>query len=759
MPPASTKRRRSERAGVPTAPAILLSTKLHPPASRRELVPRSLLVERLGEVRGHKLTLVAAPAGWGKTTLLAAWNRTEDGQRPFAWLSLDAADNDPVRFWSYVVEALRTVEPGVATTALRLLRAPGTELVATVMPALVGDLQALSRDVVLVMDDYHAIENREIHGSVSFLLEHLPSSLHLVLATRSDPPLPLARLRVRGELAEMRAEELRFDDAECELFLNGVLGLGLDAGDVERLRERTEGWAAGLYLAALSLRGRPDAHEFIEAFAGNDRHVVDYLVSEVLDREAPGVREFLLRTSILDRISGPLCDSVVEGEGSGETLAQLERSNLFLVPLDRTRDWYRYHHLFAELLRHELRQKEPQLVPVLHRRASAWYREHGLVPEAIQHALAGGELVAASDLIALHWNDFANQGQLETVAGWLDALPDDVVAGDARLCIARAGLCLLLGRRDRVERWLDAAEAAPIPRPIRFGAASIEAEASIYRAVNRFMTGDVSGALEPARRAVELERADPSPWQAMAWSALGRTLFWQRRHGEARAALDEAARRSDPASNNWSVVGALGYLACIGVEQHDAEAARSLSERALRLAEEHGLQEHWVATMALVARGNVLVGAGELEAAEDTVTRAVERSRRGATRVELVYALVALAEVRQLRGDEAGAASLLREARDSAAELPDAEHLQDLVRRGERRVGLARRERDTRDELSPRELAVLRLLPGERSLREIGSALYLSHNTVKTHTRAIYRKLDASTRAEAVTRARELGLL
>jgi LuxR family maltose regulon positive regulatory protein len=759
MHPASTERRRRERTGAPSQPVSLLATKLHPPSSRRTLVPRRLLVERLAQAGGQKLTLVAAPAGWGKTTLLAAWKQAEDDARPFAWLSLDRADNDPVQFWSYVLGALVTVEPDLATTSLELLRAPGTSLVGTVMPALVGDLAALSRDVTLVLDDYHAIENAEIHESLAFLLDHFPASLHLVVATRSDPPLPLARLRVRGELAEIRADELRFGDEESELFLNGVLGLGLDGADVTRLRERTEGWAAGLYLAALSLRGRDDAHDFIEAFAGNDRHIVDYLVTEVLDRETPPVRDFLLRTSVLERLSAALCDAVLRSEGARATLVRLERSNLFLVPLDTTREWYRYHHLFAELLRHELRQTEPALVPELHRRASAWYREHGFVAEAIHHAISGDDLDAAGDLIALHWNDFANQGQLETVGSWLDALPDEIVLGDARLCIARAGISLLLGQRDQVEGWLDVAERAPSPRPVRFGAASIEAEAAIYRAVNRLMTGNVSGALEPAHRAVELERADPSPWQAMAWSALGRTLFWCGHHADSRAALEEAARRSDPASNNWSVVGALGYLACIGVEHHDLDAAREVSDGALRLAEEHGLREHWVATMALVARGKVLEGAGMLEAAEEVVSKAVELSRRGATRVELIYALVALAEVRGSRGDRAGAAALLREARASAEASPDAEALHGLVRRGARRVGLAHREREARDELSPRELAVLRLLPGERSLREIGSALYLSYNTVKTHTRAIYRKLDASTREEAVTRARDLGLL
>jgi ATP/maltotriose-dependent transcriptional regulator MalT len=761
MEPASTKRREPQRARASSraGPGLLLVTKLHAPASSRDLVPRRILLERLAAERTHKLTLVAAPAGWGKTTLLAAWKRSEERKRPFAWLSLDREDNDPVRFWRYVVEALLTAEPDIGTTALRLLRAPGTGLLETVMPALISDADTLSREVVLVLDDYHVIESAEIHESVEFLLEHLPRFLRLVLATRSDPPLPLARLRVRGELVELRADELRFGEEECDLFLNGLLGLGLDGSDIARLRERTEGWAAGLYLAALSLRGRIDAHEFIAAFAGNDRHVVDYLVTEVLDREPADVRTFLLRTSILDRVSGPLCDSVLETEGSRERLVQLERSNLFLVPLDTTRDWYRYHHLFAELLRHELRQKEFALVRTLHRRASAWYRQHGFASDAIHHALAADDLSAASDLIALHWNDFVNQGQLETVAGWLDTLSDDVVARDARLCIARAGICLLLGRRDRVERWLDAAEGAPVPRPVRFGAASIEAEAEIYRAVNRFMTGDVSGALAPATRAVELERADPSPWQAMAWAALGRTLFWHRKHDEARAALEEAARRSDPASNNWSVFGALGYLACIRVEQQDFEAARSLCDRALGLAEEHGLQEHWVAAMALVARGKVREQSGDLDAAEDAIARAVELSRRGATRVELIYALVALAEAQQLRGDRTATASLLREARHYAADSPDAEALHDLVRRGERRLGLARRRHDVPEELSPRELAVLRLLPGERSLREIGASLYLSYNTVKTHTRAIYRKLDASTRGEAVTRARELGLL
>ena len=366
----------------------LLETKLHIPRWRRSLVARPRLSERLRRGAESALTLVSAPAGFGKTTLLAEWLAVAaaDG-RSVAWLSLDQRDNDPALFWTYLVAALNTGVPAVGAGGLLLLQRPQPPNEAGLV-ALLNDLDAISNDVVLVLDDYHVIDARDVQDGMAFLLEHLPPQIHLVIASRTDPALPLARLRGRGELAEIRAADLRFTPGEAAAYLNGVMGLALTAADVAALEGRTEGWIAALQLAALSMQGREDVTAFIDGFAGDDRYIVDFLAEEVLQRQPEHVQHFLLQTSILDRLSGPLCDAVTGQDGGKAKLAALERGNLFLVPLDDRRRWYRYHQLFADVLHARLRDEQPDDVPDLHRRASGWYEQNGEPSEAIRHALA-----------------------------------------------------------------------------------------------------------------------------------------------------------------------------------------------------------------------------------------------------------------------------------------------------------------------------------------------------------------------------------
>jgi anti-sigma regulatory factor (Ser/Thr protein kinase) len=363
----------------------LMWAKLVPPALRAGLISRAGLQSLLQAGLQAKLCLVGAPAGSGKTTLLAQWCAAA-GEGRVAWVSLDEGDNDPTRFWIYVVEALRTVEPGVGTAALQTLQRQSVDLDRVALPSLLNDLNAIGSPLVLVLDDYNLVTDGACHQTLGVFLEHLPAGVHVVLATRVGPPLQLARMRARGELAELRVADLQFTDEEVSELLNEAMGLALGPDDVERLAERTEGWAAGLVLAGLSLRGRSDPSAFVAAFHGDQRHVADYLGAEVLARQPTQIREFLLRTSVLERLSGPLCDAVLETEGSAGILRELERSNVFLVPLDDHRQWYRCHHLFAELLRLELGQQEAASVPVLHRRAAAWHRQAGNIDEAIHHA-------------------------------------------------------------------------------------------------------------------------------------------------------------------------------------------------------------------------------------------------------------------------------------------------------------------------------------------------------------------------------------
>ncbi|HJT55028.1 MAG TPA: LuxR C-terminal-related transcriptional regulator [Ktedonobacteraceae bacterium] len=414
----------SARLGVPHDP--LLATKLHWPRPRSRLVSRFHLVERLQQGMQYALTLVSAPAGFGKTTLLAQW-LTESGT-PAAWLSLEPEDNDPVRFFTYVIAALQTVDAQVGTTALELLHSPQPLPPETVVALLTNDLlHSTVGDFALVLDDYHVITADLLHHALNTLVEQLPSQLHLILATRTDPPLPLARLRARGLLTEVRAADLRFSSAETSLFLHTSMGLDLSAGDIVALERRTEGWIAGIQLAALSLQGRADVSTFLAAFTGSHRFVLDYLSEEVLTRQPAVVQSFLLHTSILERLSGPLCEAVTGEPGGQAMLEALERANLFVVALDDERRWYRYHHLFAEVLRSRLQQTEYALVPELHRRASAWYEEHGFVPEAVQHALASSDFEHAASVIEQRGRQIILQGQIQTMLTWLGALPDAVV--------------------------------------------------------------------------------------------------------------------------------------------------------------------------------------------------------------------------------------------------------------------------------------------------------------------------------------------
>jgi len=394
------------------AQAPLLSTKLHAP-DPRDRIGREALVARLSDAPGARLALIRAPAGWGKSTLLSQWRSEEQGRRGFAWVTLDSSDSDPIRFWAYALEALRTVAPELGSRSLALLRAPGVDLVGEMLPFLIGELEAFGRPLVLALDDYHQLEGDAVHAGMRRLLDYLPDHVCVAIGTRAEPPLQVSRLRARGQLVEVDAEELRFSRTEARVLLNQLLGLELADEDVAALHQRAEGWPAAVYLAGLSLRNRADRHEFIVRFAGDDRHIVDYLGEEVLAELDPETRELLLRTSILERVNGPLCDSIADSTGSARKLETLARSNLFVVPLDDRRDWYRYHYLFRACLNAELRLESAELIPELHRRASRWFQRTGEVTEAINHAIAGEDFPTASELLAAHWNEVVSAGGCE----------------------------------------------------------------------------------------------------------------------------------------------------------------------------------------------------------------------------------------------------------------------------------------------------------------------------------------------------------
>lgn len=743
--------------------AVLAATKLHIPEVRAELLVRAGLVDALVAGATRKLTLAEAPAGYGKTTLLAEWCSCPAERRDFAWLSLDDGDSDPARFWTGVIDALRGVEPGLAPSAREALGARNIDLIEVALPLLLNELIQTGREIVLVLDDYQVVRDDEVHRSVAFMLDHLPAHLHLAIATRSDPPLPLARLRASGEMIEIRAHDLRFSDEEAAEMLRRTVGLDLDDSAVRRLAERTEGWPAGLYLAGLSLRGRDDVAEFIELFAGDDRHILDYLSGEVLGDQSDDLKDFLLRTSILERLSGPLCDSVAETEDSGRLLELIERQNLFLIPVDTTRTWYRYHRLFAELLRHELRATDPAVIRGLHRRASEWYRAEGSIPDAIHHAAEAGDIEDARELIASHWNDYFNQGRLGTVERWLAALPNSSVLEDPRLCVAGAWLGLDRGELEQAREWIEAAVVGAQSWPNSVDDRLIDAEIGVCRSVHRFKAGELEAAGAAATEVIGLAEKGTFPY-TVAQLILGVTLYWRSEPDRAAAALQEGERSARETDNHLGRSYALGYLALIEADRDQGAEADHMARKAAGLREAPGFVEHFVLSIAHLARARAAELRGHLDDAEQSSRRAVELARRGAGRLEVAATQLALAGVRHLQGDSAEARELLRDARGVIEDCDDAGKLAAELATAERGLallprGATRTDRSARTQLSDREVVVLRMLAGRLSRREIAEALYVSQNTIKTQVRSIYQKLDAADREAAVARARERGLL
>src|SRR5215471_2414674 len=648
--------------GVPAPQRdVLVATKFHVP--RAGFVPRPRLLALLSQRIGSALTVVSTPAGFGKTTMLGDWARRS--RTPAAWLSLDAADSDPARFWRYVAAALDRVRPGTDAPVTALLRGrqqPPLEAVAT---AVINELSAPGEaGVALILDDYHLVQAPPVHDSVTFLLDRLPPGLRLVLSSRADPPLPLARLRARGQLAELRAADLRFTLAETAAFLREVTGLDLPAASVAALQDRTEGWAAGVQLAALALRGHADPAGFIATFAGSHRYVLDYLTEEVLASQPRQVLRFLLQTSVLDRLCGPLCDAVTGRTGSQEMLEELDRANLFVVPLDEVRQWWRYHHLFADLLRARLEQKRPDKLPELHRAAAAWHEEHGLADDAIRHATAAGETRWAARLVERHVETLLRRSEAATLDRWLSALPVASVRARPRLCLAQAVTALLGGRLEAVEPLLDSAER-------EFAASGDEShEPSVGRALS--VLANVPASIAHLRAELARLRGDPAravacdqqalthlsedDWilrSMVAWNLA--VADWQfGRLAQAERALAEVTAELRAARE--------GYLAMrVAYDLGQVQRAQGRLSAALGTYQQ-GLEDAGQAGPALPHVGMAHVGLAEVRYERDELAAALEHATQGvalcrhlADTLPLAIGLGMLARIRRAQGDAAGA--------------------------------------------------------------------------------------------------------
>lgn len=601
--------------------ADLIRTKLYIPQPLANLVGRPRLVERLNEGINHPLLLISAAAGFGKTTLLSAW--LSELSIPAAWISLDERDNDETRFIRYFIEALGTLEIGIWVDWGSVISETAPTQLESLLIRLINQIAEIPEDFVLILNDYHWITSDAIHTDLAFFLEHLPPRMHLVIATRVDPPLPLSQLRARGQLVELRSNELRFTVEEARQFFDRTMGLDLNEDAVATLQSRTEGWIAGLQLAALSIRERDRLDEFIASFTGNHRYIVDYLAEQVLQEQPPEIQTFLLETSILERLSGSLCESVTGREDSLEILEKLERANLFLVPLDDERQWYRYHNLFADFLQEQLQRRLPERWPDLHSKAAEWYEGHRLIAEAVGHALAVGNAEQALRLVEQIAETIWMRGEMSRLLDWLEALPNAMVRSRPRLCIFYAWILNIIGRREETEARLFDAEQS-----LRYSIEELGPRGTLQgmllttRAILAIMDGKAQSAIRLSRQALEDLPRQNLVWRSVVFRNLGNAYLLQGKTGQAIQAIREAICLSHKASNIYMNLVSMYELAEVQIIQGKLHQAEAIFRDALRLAEER-------AARGMVITGALHVGLGEVLRQWDDLEEAMAHLKLG----------------------------------------------------------------------------------------------------------------------------------
>jgi LuxR family maltose regulon positive regulatory protein len=650
-------------------PTLLLNTKFYVPPVRPELVPRPRLIEQLNAGRHRKLTLVSAPAGFGKTTLITEW--LNSGERPFAWLSLDENDNDPARFLTYLLAALQKIEPDIGQAAGAMLQAPQPPPPESLLTALINDIAAVRQPFVLVLDDYHLIHTLPIHQLLAFLLEHQPPQMHMILATREDPPLPLSRLRARDQVTDIRQADLQFAEGETASFLQQVMGLDLSSADVRELQRRTEGWIAGLQLAALSMKRRVDIRQFVDDLSGSHRYILDYLVEEVFQRQPPDVQEFLVKTSILDRLSASLCDAVRFGEDespggrgySRDLLLALDQANLFIVRLDESRQWYRYHRLFRDLLR---TQGEAADRALLHLRAARWYEQHGFLDEAMNHALAAEDWDEAEHLVEPAAAQAINSGRFATVSRWLDAMPEARLRASSGLATLKGWTLLPLGQFDAAGTWAALASDLLPPDASTVSRAFVTC-LQIYVAYAEL---DIPRTIELAHQALELlEERDPYGLRGAALANLASARMIMGDVPAATQVYREMARLGQEAGHLISMVGAWSSLAWLLHLQLEPREALTFCHQALERAVGPRGKPLPLAGQAHVVLGMIAYDRNELAPAGEHLAQGVELSRQLGPNSGTFQAAFTLAWIQELCGEREVALATASAARQAAAQF------------------------------------------------------------------------------------------
>ena len=644
----------------------ILAIKLYVPPPRTKVVLRPNLILRLSEglSASRKLTLISAPAGFGKTTLISEWVAT--CKRPVAWLSLDKGDNDPTCFLMYLVAAMQTVVPKIGVGVSGILQALQSKPppIESLLPTLLNELTDISENFTLVLDDYHVIEAQPLHQALTFLIDHLPSQLHLVVVTREDPPLPLARWRSRGQLNELRAADLRFTSTETAEFLNQGMGLNLSAEDITALEYRTEGWIAGLQLAVLSMQGRKDISSFVAAFRGTHRYILDYLSEEVLNRQEPSKQTFLLETSILDRLTAPLCNAVTGREDSQEMLEQLESANLFLVPLDDEREWYRYHHLFADLLRRQLLRKSPETAANLHIIASKWFENQGSTSDALHHAFAAQDFERAANIIESVSKSMVADSKMSTLLGWLARLPDGFTSRRPWLAVYGAWANMLTGQFGAVEPLLQSAEARLSEdndivhaHPIRGNILAIRTFVARFQESYRHT-------IELSHEALKhLPESDLTVRSALL-ANLGITYFKTGDMDSAQQYLRECSTIGSQAEGNlYAALTAISYIAEIQTSQGNLHEAANIFQKAIQLGKERGWGQPLPATgYACVGLGQLFYEWNDLNKALSYVVEGIKLGEQTKESTIMLKGHLLLARLRQAQGDSNAAREMIKQA-------------------------------------------------------------------------------------------------
>ena len=713
----------------------LLATKLFIPPTRPNLVPRSRLLEKLNAGMHRKVTLISAPAGFGKTSLVTEWldnvRLDTTTENRIAWLSLDEDDNDLVRFLTYLVTALNQAEGAEATFgkgALSMLQSSQPPSTKSILTELINEIAGVTARINLVLDDYHLIDTQTIHDALAFLIENQPQQMCLIIATREDPLLPLARLRAKDQLTELRAADLRFVSSEAAEFLNQVMGLNLSPENIAALENRTEGWIVGLQLAAISLKGQEDTTDFLKTFSGNHRLVLDYLIEEVLGQQPQSIQHFLLQTSILNRLTGSLCDALTSGDNGQQVLETLERANLFIVSLDNERHWYRYHHLFADLLSNRLNRLFHDRIPELHKRASSWYENEGFADDAIRHAQVAGDIDRVAIIIEEHWQEYVHRGELARLIYLLDSLGPEITKKSAILSLAYGWVHHLTGAIDVIPAYIndirevlgEESENVQQPTPLALIPSAIE----VLEAIISLENNHINKAKKHAEKAISLipDNVNVANRRLLQGAAGFRLAQAHRELGEidqACTALLNVLEMLKASDDYFGTANTVLQIVRLYQESNKTQEAIILCEDTLAFIKEHQWEN-------MSPSGIVNVILAGLQA--DT-------------------------------GDYVAARKNLEIGRELTEQI-SSQQIRRLVDRVEEKLDdIKPASQPLIEPLSERELDVLHLLNEGFTNQDIATRLFLSLNTVKVHTRNIYGKLGVNNRMQAVVKAKNLGIL